>query len=63
MFPQNFKAALEQFDVNEDGLIDYQEFLEIDRRFPMVLFPAFRLQDFMQKNTLGGHSSMYSKLL
>ncbi len=52
-FPGNFKSALEQFDVNEDGLIDYAEFLEIDRRFPMVLFPAFRLQDYMQKNTLG----------
>jgi hypothetical protein len=56
MFPQNFKAALEQFDVNQDGLIDYEEFLEIDRRFPMILFPAFRLQDFMQKNTLGEYS-------
>lgn len=52
-FPANFKSALESFDVNEDGLIDYQEFLELDRRFPLVLFPAFRLQDFMQRNTLG----------
>jgi len=52
-FPNNFRRALEEFDVNEDGLIDYGEFLEIDRRYPIVLFPAFRLQDVMQRNTLG----------
>lgn len=44
---------MEEFDVNEDGLIDYAEFLEIDRRYPLVLFPAFRLQDTMQRNSLG----------
>jgi Ca2+-binding EF-hand superfamily protein len=52
-FPGNFSTALEQFDVNEDGLIDFNEFCEIDRRFPLVLFPAFRLQDHMQKYTIG----------
>lgn len=52
-FPGNFRKALEEFDVNEDGLIDYQEFVEIDRRYPLVLFPAFRLQDVMQRKTLG----------
>jgi Ca2+-binding EF-hand superfamily protein len=52
-FPGNFKTALENFDVNEDGLIDYHEFCEVDRRYPLVLFPAFRLQDTMQKNSLG----------
>jgi hypothetical protein len=52
-FPGNFKNALEQFDVNEDGLIDYSEFVELDRRYPLVLFPAYRLQDMMQRATLG----------
>lgn len=52
-FPANFKRALEEFDVNEDGLIDYSEFLEIDRRYPLILFPAFRLQDVMQRSSLG----------
>lgn len=52
-FPGNFKRALEEFDVNEDGLIDYAEFLELDRRYPLVLFPAYRLQDTLQKNSLG----------
>lgn len=53
MFPGNFARALDEFDVNEDGLIDYNEFVELDRRYPLVLFPAFRLQDMMQKKTLG----------
>ena len=52
-FPANFRGALQEFDVNEDGLIDYSEFLELDRRYPLVLFPAFRLQDRMQKLSMG----------
>lgn len=53
VFPGNFKKALEQFDINGDGLIDFDEFRRLHKRFPMVLFPAFRLQDRMQKATLG----------
>ena len=53
MFPGNFQEALEQFDTNGDGLIDFDEFKEMNRRYPMVLFPAFRLQDKMQHYTLG----------
>jgi len=60
-FPSNFKHALESFDVNEDGLIDYAEFLEIERRYPIILFPAFRLQDVMQKNSLGKKVCMILK--
>lgn len=62
-FPNNFRKALEEFDVNEDGLIDYSEFLELDRRYPLVLFPAFRLQDMMQRNTLGIFSYSYSNFI
>ena len=53
LFPGNFQKALDEFDVNDDGLIDYSEFLELDRRYPLVLFPAFKLQDCLQKHTLG----------
>ncbi len=42
--------------MNEDGLIDYQEFGQINDRYPLVLFPAFRLQDVMQRNSLGKFS-------
>ena len=41
------------FDVNDDGLIDFYEFKELNKRFPLILYPAFRLQDSMQKFTLG----------
>ncbi|CAM9129371.1 unnamed protein product [Heterosigma akashiwo] len=53
LFPGNFLSALEMFDVNDDGLIDFNEFVEMDRRFPLVFFPAFRLQDQMKRKTLG----------
>ena len=34
-------------------MIDFDEFIAINRKFPLMLFPAFRLQDYMQKSTLG----------
>lgn len=57
-FPGNFRRALELFDVNNDGLINFSEFVEIHQRFPMLLFPLFRLQDQMQSLFIGSsHSS------
>jgi len=52
-FPANFKRALEEFDRNDDGLIDYDEFKLINRRYPMVLYPAFQIQANMQRNVMG----------
>eukprot|EP01041_Mallomonas_annulata_P011403 gene11403-23856_t len=52
-FPGNYHRALEEFDVNKDGTIDYSEFCEMERRYPMILFPAFQLQDAMQQQSLG----------
>jgi Ca2+-binding EF-hand superfamily protein len=52
-FPGNFTTALEEFDQNGDGLIDFDEFQDLNRHYPLVLFPAFRLQDRIQKVTLG----------
>ena len=49
LFPGNFAEAISQFDTNDDGLIDFNEFMELDKRYPLVLFPAFRLQDRMTK--------------
>ena len=37
MFPGNFSRALEQFDQNDDGLIDRDEFRDLNKRYPMVL--------------------------
>lgn len=53
MFPGNFQRALEEFDQNDDGMIDYNEFKALARQYPIVFFPAFRLQDRMQRATLG----------
>ena len=53
MFPGNFGRALSMFDNNDDGLLDFREFVEINRQFPLMLFPAFRLQDNIQAMSLG----------
>ena len=53
MFPGNFGVALSMVDSNNDGLIDFDEFIDLDKRYPLLLFPAFRLQQQMQKITLG----------
>ena len=53
IFPGNFTRALEQFDKNGDGLIDFGEFRELNKRYPMVNYAAFRLQDKLQKASLG----------
>ena len=49
----NCKLALDKFDTNSDGKIDFDEFKALNAKFPMLLFPAFRIQDSMMNNTLG----------
>ena len=53
LFTGNFRNALLSFDLNADGLIDFDEFKDLNNRYPLVLHPAFRMQDKLQKNTLG----------
>jgi hypothetical protein len=36
-----------------DGAISFAEFQRMNERFPMVLYPAFKLQDAIQNATLG----------
>lgn len=61
MFPGNFRMFLEQFDVNQDGVIDFQEFAIINHRYPLVFFPAFRMQLALQEFTLG--SAYWAKIM
>ena len=49
----NMRTAMEKFDTNGDGKIDFGEFTVMDKQFPMLLFPAYRLQTRMMQNTLG----------
>ncbi|KAG6614173.1 Calcium-dependent protein kinase 22 [Phytophthora cinnamomi] len=67
-FTGNIHNALAEFDRNKDGVIDFEEFKNMNKRFPMLLFPCFRLQDRMQKSTLGDshwlqlHKRLYERL-
>lgn len=36
-----------------DGTISFEEFQNLNNRFPMILYPAFKLQDAIQTSTLG----------
>lgn len=49
----NCRTALSNLDTNNDGRIDFDEFQQLNVKFPMLLFPAFRMQENMMANTLG----------
>ena len=49
----NCKSALGKFDTNGDGKIDFGEFTVMDISYPMLLYPAYRLQESMMNKTLG----------
>ena len=53
MLNGNAKTAMEKFDKNGDGKIDFGEFTIMDAEFPMLLYPAFNLQNKMMAATLG----------
>lgn len=53
LFEGNFRHALAKVDLNADGIVDFDEFKALDKRMPLILYPAFRLQDNLQKKTLG----------
>ena len=38
---------------NSDGQIDFDEFRAMDKAFPLLFFPAFRMQDSLQAKFLG----------
>ena len=44
---------LERFDTDKDGRLDFAEFVELDRQFPKLTFPAFKLQNLFMSSTLG----------
>lgn len=52
-FPGNYNRALELFDADHDGFIGYRDFVSMASKFPIILFPAFDLQQKMQQYTLG----------
>ena len=52
-FDGNFSQLIEKFDQNNDGNVDFGEFLMVDTFFPMAFYPVFRMQDALQTKTLG----------
>ena len=51
LFPGNYGTFFAAFDDNNDGEIDFAEFLAINDRFPMLFFPATRIQDNFRRAT------------
>ncbi len=43
--------AQELFDTDGSGTISFDEFRDADRRFPHLLWPAFKLQERMQQDS------------
>mmetsp|Transcript_4704 Transcript_4704/g.6050 ORF Transcript_4704/g.6050 Transcript_4704/m.6050 type:complete len:484 (+) Transcript_4704:64-1515(+) len=52
-FMGTIKAAEKKITADEDGRITFPEFKQLNRDFPLLLQPAFALQDHMHKHTLG----------
>lgn len=53
LFPSDFMSVMNSFDANNDGGIDYGEFLTMSKKYPVIFFPAMRMQDTFQRKTLG----------
>ena len=49
----SLKTAIQKFDVNSDGKVDFEEFKQMHYQFPTLIYPAFKLQKNIQKNLLG----------
>ena len=53
MFPGNYMDFIDKFDGDGSGDVDFSEFLNIHRSFPMLFHPILALQDNFRKRTLG----------
>ncbi|KAF0689428.1 Aste57867_19134 [Aphanomyces stellatus] len=49
----NMAAAVEKFDFNGDGKVDFAEFVVLNQQFPALLYPVYRLQLAMKEHTMG----------
>ena len=45
--------VMKLFDTNGDGKVDWGEFQDVNRRYPSMFFPIFRLQKAFQSHFLG----------
>lgn len=49
----NIRHGLENIQFHEDGRFDFMEFVELNKNYPQVVYPAFRLQQKMMMYTMG----------
>eukprot|EP00949_MAST-11_sp_MAST-11-sp1_P004581 g4581.t1 len=47
------QKLVDVIDKNRDGVISFDEFQQINRRYPALLFPAFRMQEFLRRGVYG----------
>lgn len=47
------ERIIELFDTDRNGQLDFEEFIEMDKKFPKVSFPAYKLQSLFAEATLG----------
>ena len=47
------KRIMEKIDTNGDGIISFGEFVAFNKKYPVLLFPAFSMQQVLRKLTFG----------
>eukprot|EP01006_Ploeotia_vitrea_P027618 TRINITY_DN60398_c0_g1_i1.p1 TRINITY_DN60398_c0_g1~~TRINITY_DN60398_c0_g1_i1.p1 ORF type:complete len:364 (+),score=176.02 TRINITY_DN60398_c0_g1_i1:33-1124(+) len=53
IFSREIVAALTERNLSQGGTLDYDDFVQADSQYPMLLWPVFRFQHRMRKRTLG----------
>jgi Ca2+-binding EF-hand superfamily protein len=53
VFPGSFKVMLETYDINEDGLLDFNDFRLMEKTYPLILNPLLKVQFLIWSATLG----------
>lgn len=47
------QRILDRIDADGDGEVSFAEFREFNRKYPAILFPAFRMQQEMRRRVFG----------
>ncbi|GBG27749.1 Calcium-dependent protein kinase 12 [Hondaea fermentalgiana] len=58
----NIELVLQKFDQNLDGVINFEEFQQINRQHPYVLYPAFRMQKRIEEKTFGSRCPLVPRM-
>ena len=56
---KTFTKAVAKIDENGDGLVSFLDFTHLSQEFPLVLYPAFRMQELMQRQVRIGEEAWY----